>query len=403
MDGYPRTRTLLLTLASAVLFSCTPDQADRRLHSPTAPSAANEITEGYDLGFTYSACVSSITTDADFDLLDDTCEKELAIAFNPQLVLHTNDVVTREPAYAANKRGVGTNTVAIIYMLSYHEDLGGQGFLKPVVSQAHHGDSELIDIRISESGGIWKINDVFLSAHYQSHSPLGQQTDFSRIHTYDQLEYADNYRGRPRIWVAVDKHANYASNYLCNNSNAWDSCASAPPAIYYEDALGWGDLQNRNVGSAGAPMMNVVASQVPSVRPGTEAYWSQVKHFWGWAGSGKEDKATPYWKYLGEFGYNESWVPPGPLGVTIDGPTLVRAGNNCNWLASTTGGAGTFSYEWLRNDSIVSVGQNYAGNTGTTDFTLSLRVTDGTGVFEDYATGVGISGSAEECTEEFGR
>lgn len=397
-------RAVLASILSVAFLACAPDQA-REAKSLTGPVAADSVTEGYALGFTYNDCVSpNITTDADFDGLDDTCEKNLATAFNPQLVLHSSDNTLREPAYAANRRGgIGSKVVGIMYMLSYWEDLGGFGGVKPVASAAHHGDSEFVDFNVEESGGIWRLNDAYLSAHRDEHIPgnVGfPRLDYSGVVNAGAMEYPGVYRGRPRIWVSVDKHANYASNYLCNHGNPWDSCASAAPAIFFDDALAWSDLQGRNVGSAASPMMDGVASQVPGSRPGTEYYWSHVKHFWGWNGSGTEDKSTPYWLILGAFGYNASWVPPGPLGVSIDGPVYVRAGNNCNWLASTTGGTGSLSYEWLRNDSIVSVAQNYAGNTGSSDFVLSLRVTDGTGVIEDVTMGVGINSGAAECTEE---
>ena len=66
-----------------------------------------------------------------------------------------------------------------------------------------------------------------------------------------------------------------------------------------------------------------------------------------------------------------------PLSITLYGSTLVSKNKSCTWSSDVYGGTGGYSYQWVRGGSVVSTASSYTGNTGTTEFDLTLTVTSG--------------------------
>lgn len=88
----------------------------------------------------------------------------------------------------------------------------------------------------------WQLQQATLSAHWQT------PTDETATYSYKKLGYADNYRGRPRVWVARDKHANYRSESVCDAGAAYtDTCD------HNRDSGNLEVRQDRNIGNRWLP------------------------------------------------------------------------------------------------------------------------------------------------------
>jgi hypothetical protein len=109
------------------------------------------------------------------------------------------------------------------------------------------------------------------------------------------------YGGYPRVWVAMNKHANYVSRASCNTGRgpggvAKDNCDPSIPdkyrlAFYYL----------RNVGSRQQNMINpgtCVKSIEPIFYPGTECFWKRTDTFDGWLQYPYGHPASPYYGSL---------------------------------------------------------------------------------------------------------
>ena len=71
-----------------------------------------------------------------------------------------------------------------------------------------------------------------------------------------------------------------------------------------------------------------------------------------------------------------------PLSASIHGMYVnqngaVRQNQLCTWRGDATGGNGTYSYTWYKNNVLVGTGHLFEMNTGSTSFTLKLTVQSG--------------------------
>lgn len=64
------------------------------------------------------------------------------------------------------------------------------------------------------------------------------------------------------------------------------------------------------------------------------------------------------------------------LTASISGPSFVYANETQTWSANVSGGFKPYDYAWFRDGQLVSTGESYSGNTGSSDFNLQLNVTD---------------------------
>ena len=89
----------------------------------------------------------------------------------------------------------------------------------------------------------------------------------------------------------------------------------------------------------------------------------------------------------------------GPF-ASIAGPTTVEGGSSCTWTAGVVGGYGSMSFNWYRNGQLVSTSNTYTTNTGWTDFSLELRVTDAQSIQDNTAVFIDVynAGSVRRCT-----
>lgn len=83
--------------------------------------------------------------------------------------------------------------------------------------------------------------------------------------------------------------------------------------------------------------------------------------------------------------------PVCPMSVTISGPAFVYANTIATWTAVVANGTSPYSYQWYFDGSPVGTGQSYTGNTGWSDFELSVTVTDAVSATASYVLYVTVS------------
>ena len=188
------------------------------------------------VGVTDKTCFIGPMNDIDQDGLSDFCEKNLAAAFAPQLALTKGtDNIGREPKFAI-RRIPGTFKARVMYLLSYYIDRGPATNLcgtnlssnLPVAEwraacEGHDGDSEwiVLDVWYNTATKRWLLDNALLSAHtgFNKH-PRGTSL-YPTIFTYPAEK-----GGHPRVYVAYQKHANYATDALCDKGSilGTDTC-----------------------------------------------------------------------------------------------------------------------------------------------------------------------------------
>lgn len=260
-------------------------------------------------GFTWSYCTSGLTlsSDADGDQLRDDCEYRLAYAFRPMLAMNSSDdEPDNEPYFSvARQDQTASNpaTIRIFYALSYFRDPGDPFF----AIEAHDGDSEFIILEVHNTiDATWALDYVFLSAHWNA----GSADNSARYHHTD-VEYPSESRGRPRIWVSWNKHANYRSKAVCNDM--WnDVCDNGATGTMYRDVL---VVSEANLGNYFAwypprgtsQLRNCVQSRSRwwNGLSGTECYWTATEQmgFAGWHGTHGQAVAGPYALSLSSYAF----------------------------------------------------------------------------------------------------
>lgn len=224
--------------------------------------------------------------DADQDGIRDDCEWQIAYAFRPMLARNNSDEAPeREPYYSVTRSSFGeVGTVKIFYALSYYRDPGDPFFHM----EAHDGDSEFIVVYVHNTadprGTIWALDRATLSAHWGA----GVNIDHTRTYSSHELEYPTEDRGRPRVWVSKNKHANYANKHDCD----WvfnDHCDTTWDGTAYEDVevmqfANIGNMFDTSPARTNGVLRDYVTSRTPPLfgNTGTERFWYDQSYFAGW-------------------------------------------------------------------------------------------------------------------------
>lgn len=240
----------------------------------------------------------STAVDADLDGVRDECEFAFAQSFRPMLAMNSDDRAPEMEPYWAVTKTYGSSygsTIKIYYALSYYRDPGDPRFSM----EAHDGDSEFIIVGISTLGGSrWHLDYVTLSAHWGS----GSTYDQTGTYGYASVEYPSEYRGRPRVWVSQDKHANYRSKSVCDGM-IQDDCDRLETWTIYRDVdvqqgANLGDVWDfyRGISPYYGALRGCFASRNPAMTGGTECYWYNYgqNYFAGWHGDQGQAKASSY-------------------------------------------------------------------------------------------------------------
>lgn len=339
--------------------------------NPSAPGfwVANDPYSGqFSREETPQTCYKDVNpniVDTDEDWLDQECEYKLANAFAPiQQNSHLEECSGGEPVWAA-KYFPNAQRVRIAYMLAYYQDCGAWG-------TGHLGDSEMVMVEVGYNSVTmhWEVIQLWLSAHYQGEF-LGVSGDNSRFLNWDLAEYPtsgffsyNRSRGRPRVWVSRNKHANYRSQQECNSFQ--DVCTAPPQVVaYYTFMRPERNAGSRHVDLIGCPTLYSMWDNAGSGR--AECFYTS-RRFNGWYASGSG--VSPYRDVLMSNKFEkmgEDWgpgaVPIPPAVVNVNGPTTIRNEGGYTWNATASGGDGTYEYTWeesVEGSAYVIVGD---GNT----------------------------------------
>ena len=244
----------------------------------SSPAEADGLSIGYG-----DNCWNS-GNDADGDSLNDDCEYQLAYWFSPKMWFDSGESGSARHAHWSVKSvSYSQRTVQVFYMNAYINDTG--------VLTGHDGDPEFQIFELFYSGGTWKMNRAYMSAHRKS------ACDSSAWYQYNQLVYDDTnttYRGWPTIYVAEDKHATYNTLGNCDDG-CWyqDYCS-----LYfwqYEHQVG--TMSQKNVGQSWAKLINRVYYMGES-----EDLWDD-EDFEGWDGNWYRSDSKGYRRHTNDFGF----------------------------------------------------------------------------------------------------
>lgn len=91
---------------------------------------------------------------------------------------------------------------------------------------------------------------------------------------------------------------------------------------------------------------------------------------------------------------------PDPLVADITGLYEVQEHVSCSWDSDVSGGTGPYTYAWRREGQLVSTSWSYStSDTGTTDFSLTLEVTDANDADAFDSRTVQVEGAGQfQCT-----
>jgi hypothetical protein len=112
---------------------------------------------------------------------------------------------------------------------------------------------------------------------------------------YQDFQFASNeYRGRPVIWVAEDKHANYKTQNQCDLGANWTDNCDHPLSGYQTVEVRSSD----NIGDFANYMLDCVASRDPNrgdYDPNRrECYTTWGNYFAGWRQIDSRGAGGPY-------------------------------------------------------------------------------------------------------------
>lgn len=207
-------------------------------------------------------------TDADGDGLTETCEYLIAHTVRPRLHFSAGERHSdRESYWAATPIESGRTSsaidrISVLYFMGYHDDA------------EHRGDTEFVIVDIeADGGGTWHVYRIFTSAHWRSAFLVS--VDYSEENGGANFNYYDD--GRPFIYVAEGKHANYRTDWDCDGGSVlgWDTCDEP----YRDEDVEI--LEERNIGDMQQPLINCVS--IPSsLYLGTECFFEPGDKFLGW-------------------------------------------------------------------------------------------------------------------------
>ena len=260
---------------------------------PPNPMASYRLASGYAMSDCYPGSALPAGSDLDADGVLDNCEYEVAYRFRPYLSLSPNDAARfREPYWAVKYEG---GALRIFYALAYYEDAGSAtgGF------SAHPGDSEFIILTVQNTwSNVWEVWSVTMSAHWNTFGDSSETLGWGD----SRWTWPDGQRGRPLVWVAKNKHANYVSRYVCDaGAYYFDTCDDN---IFQKgsqaDEVAVLGNSTANIGNYWIQTKNCVGSRMGW--PGIECLWTD-SWFDGWQNAAPGEGAGGYINSLWAFGF----------------------------------------------------------------------------------------------------
>jgi len=133
-------------------------------------------------------------------------------------------------------------------------------------------------------GTVWALDQATISAHWGE----GFSTDHTATYRGSDMEFPSEFRGRPRVWVSKNKHANYRTKGICD----WmyhDYCDPSWDGTTYEDVEVLPGANLGNMFDMGSQRTNGVLLDPISSRnaaqygyTGVESFWYAPEFFAGW-------------------------------------------------------------------------------------------------------------------------
>jgi hypothetical protein len=312
-----RTDVVLAPPPASAKMEVDPCVADPYADGCVAPLPLPPAPQGLDIGYTWDSCkTATAASDLDKDGLVDECERRLAAAFAPELVMNGGECnwdgqlnrMGGEYLYAV--QFIYDNSgprYRIAYMPGWYRDCGDTY----ISITDHPGDSEYIIVDVgfraleSWRTPTWQTLQVFLSSHCGTASGRDCQWwdagYWERDGRWvDRIQY-----GAPVVWVADAKHSNYFSRGACNRGAfGTDSCFANESTRRYPIVYAW-----QNVGSYAVPYafdenpIDYKYNGLPAHSHSLMTVSGAREHFWktadadfrGWRAAGGE---TPYGKVL---------------------------------------------------------------------------------------------------------
>lgn len=237
------------------------------------PMGGGQVGYTLDPSITFDSCTAGGGPDLDNDGILDTCEHALAFAFRPQLIMNPgDDAPFREPHWSV-RIGDGPNEIEVFYLFAYHRDAG----TVPGGLTSHDGDSEFVIATLRNpvsNHSRWVLERAFLSAHW------GTPLNGSASYTWDWLEPHDVWGGRPRIWVAKNKHANYRSKSVCNSGALLTDTCNGNVDLGALSVPSHRNIGNKWSGPGAVQLIDQVYSGYGHLN-GVEYFWT-ADRFKGW-------------------------------------------------------------------------------------------------------------------------
>jgi hypothetical protein len=200
-------------------------------------------------------------SDMDMDGLDDGCEFDLALQFEPYLWFSLTEEGFRNdriPHFAVEPGSDGG--VSIFYALSYFRDYGDPTFGG---MSNHPGDCEFLVVNLNAQ---WQLSHVFLSSHHR------MWNDSSKWCTPSEMDFEVDDEGysHPVIYVSEWKHSNYRNLKECDAGSLYnDHCEEGTLERV-------GIERDRNIGN---PVEQIIDDV--QLNENHEFYWTLL-NFCGW-------------------------------------------------------------------------------------------------------------------------
>ena len=260
---------------------------------PSVPPVPRWLENGYNLEDCRNTDIGG--GDSDGDGLNDTCEYDVAEAFAPIMMVDSDDDISRDEYWVVMPGQ--EDRIMVFYAFGYHDDTGYNG---------HTGDSEFVVMDVipaTERDQPWGVLEAFLSAHYGEDLPTVDDSDW--IYGSDMEVDPDVvFGGRPVVWVAKGKHANYSTRAKCNNGGASiPSIGGVDTCEHNNTATLFGVYQDGNLGQVDnrAYPTCKVPSRHSRLTGRYECFWAHGR-FYGWQGGG--EGSTGYRYHLAAFGFD---------------------------------------------------------------------------------------------------
>lgn len=181
--------------------------------------------------------------DLDADFIRDSCELELARAFEPVLLLEAQEIHWgREPHFIVQRDNV-SGLVRIGYLLAFYYD-GGKF--------SHQGDSEMIVVAVRPAGNQWELMNITTTAHFGAPMDRTATTPWTALYLYDMPPNV-------RVYVSRSHHGLYINSETCN-SRIGDICSRGTHDGGFLQPAGMGYLgisglrSDNNIGSRHRPL-----------------------------------------------------------------------------------------------------------------------------------------------------